>query len=239
MKIGAWALKKRSQAQPRNEKEYTKNKRVCNCDQSGVPMSKVYSTEELIEILAAEHHACLTGQRLNLAAKISGNPLIDKFLKTDGVQRFTAYQDFKAVVHQYQREYGVSGIVWRQVTLKGNTLHYPQVYEQLIALPHDLEMLKAAKTQLLGFWDRVTVGMDLYLSVKNNKDYRRISPSEVNPIGQRTEWATLYNWEKSDFLEIILQLGWGQPEEAAYKRGWPRSGSEYIHAVNPGNRPIG
>ena len=29
-----------------------------------------------------------------------------------------------------------------------------------------------------------------------------------------------------------------QPQEAAYRRGWPDSGSEYIHAVNPGNRPI-
>lgn len=45
--------------------------------------------------------------------------------------------------------------------------------------------------------------------------------------------------ENSSFLEMILQLGWGKPEEAYYKRGRPGSGSEYIHAVNPGNRPIG
>jgi len=37
---------------------------------------------------------------------------------------------------------------------------------------------------------------------------------------------------KFKFLEIVLQLGWGQPAEAAYKREWPASGSEYIHAVN-------
>jgi len=63
--------------------------------------------------------ACLLGQRLNLAAKVSGNPLIDKYLRSDGIQKFTAYQDFKAAVHRYQREHRVSGIVWRQLTLRG------------------------------------------------------------------------------------------------------------------------
>lgn len=58
-------------------------------------------------------------------------------------------------------------------------------------------------------------------------------------IAQRTEWASLCLFTNSQFLEIILQLGWGKPEEASYKRGFPASGSEYIHAVNPGNRPIG
>jgi len=55
---------------------------------------------------------------LNLAAKVSGKPLIDKYLRSDGIQKFTAYQDFKAAVHRYQREHRVSGIVWRQLTLK-------------------------------------------------------------------------------------------------------------------------
>lgn len=201
-------------------------------------MSKVYNTQELIQILADERRACLEGQRLNLAAKASGNPVIDKYLRTDGVQKFTAYQDFKAAVHRYQRERGVSGIVWRQLTVKGKTLRYPEVDAQLIALPSDVETLKAVKASLLAFWQEVTDGMELYLSVNNGKDYRLITPSDVDRIAQRTEWANLCKWENTNFLEIILQLGWGQPAEAAYKRGWPASGSEYIHAVNPGNRPI-
>jgi hypothetical protein len=197
-----------------------------------------YSTEELIEILAVERHACLAGRRLNLTTQASGNPLIDKFLKTEGAQKFTAYQDFKAVVHRYQWEHQISGIVWRQVTVKGKHLCYPQVDEQLIALPNDLETLKAAKADLLAFWYEVTAGLDLYLSFNNGKDYWRVMSPDVEAIAHRTEWASLYKWEKSAFLEIVLQLGWGKPELAAYKRGWPVSGSEYIHAVNPGNRPI-
>lgn len=201
-------------------------------------MTKVYTTQELIQILVDERQACLQGQRLKLAATASGNPLIDKFIKTDGVQKFTAYQDFKAAVHRYQREHQVSGIVWRHLTVKGKILSYPEVDAQLVALPSDLETLKAVKASILAFWQEATAGMELYLSVNNCKDHRLITPPDVERIAQQTEWASLCKWENTNFLEIILQLGWGQPAEAAYKRGWPASGSEYIHAVNPGKKPI-
>lgn len=202
-------------------------------------MSKVYTTEELIQILRSERQACLKGERLKLEVTVSGNPLIDQFIKSDGLQKFTAYEDFKAAIHNYQKEYQVSGIIWRKVTIKSKTLGYPEVDSQLIALPYDLEILKNAKDSLLNFWDEVTDGMDLYLSFNNSKQYQNISKADVERIAQRTEWASLCVFENSNFLEIILQLGWGKPEEASYKRGRPHSGSEYIHAVNPGNRPIG
>lgn len=201
-------------------------------------MSKTYTTQELIQILADERRACLQGQRLKLTAKVSGNSLIDKYLRTEGLQQFTAYQDFKATVHRYQREQGVSGIVWRQLTLKGKTLYYPEVDTQLIALPSDLETLKAFKASILAFWDEVTADMDLYLSIKSGKTHRLITVADVERIAQRTEWASLWKSENLNFLEIILQLGWGQPQEASYRGGWPESGSEYIHAVNSGNLPI-
>jgi len=202
-------------------------------------MSKVYTTQELIQILAAERQACLNGKRLKLEITVSGNPLIDQFLRTDGLQRFTAYQDFKTAIHDYQRENQVSGIIWREVRVKEKNLNYPEVDTELIALTSDLEILKAAKNSLVEFWYEVSMGMDLYLSFNNSKQYQQIVTSDVEIIVQRTEWASLCKWENSSFLEMILQLGWGKPEEAYYKRGRPRSGSEYIHAVNPGNRPIG
>ncbi|BAY43384.1 hypothetical protein SAMD00079811_09630 [Scytonema sp. HK-05] len=202
-------------------------------------MSKVYTTEQLIQILRSEREACLTGKRLKLAVTVSGNPVIDQFIRTDGLQKFTAYQDFKATIHEYQREHQVSGIVWREVTVKGKTLRYPEVDAQLIALSSDIETLKAAKNSVLQFWNEVTVGMDLYLSFSHGKTYQQIIKADVDRIAQRTEWTTLWKWENTNFLEIILHLGWGKPEEACYKRGFPMSGSESIHAVNPGNRPIG
>ena len=204
----------------------------------GVLMSQVYSTEELIQILADERRACMNGERLNLAASASGSPLLDQFLNPDGIQKFSAYRDFKAAVHRYQQQHQVSGIVWRQLTVQGKTLRYPAVDEQLVALLSDLAILKAAKASILTFWYSVTQDMDLYLSINTGKDYRQITANDVGAITHKTEWASLYQHGNSRFVEIILQLGWGKPEEASYKRGWPTSGSEYIHAVAPGKRPI-
>lgn len=201
-------------------------------------MSEVYNTEELIKILADERRACMNGDRLNLAASVSGNPIIDLFLKPDGIQKFSAYRDFKASVHRYQRDHQVSGVVWRQLTIDDKTLRYPAIDEELVALNSDLEILKKAKGSILDFWWQVTLGMDLYLSINTGKDYRPITPNDVGAIAYTTEWANLSQHGNSTFLEIILQLGWGKPEEASYKRGWPTSGSEFIHAVNPGKRPI-
>lgn len=198
----------------------------------------VYSTEELIKILADERRACMNGERLNLAASASGNPLLDRFLQSDGIQKFSAYRDFKAAVHRYQRQHQVSGIIWRELTIKDMTLRYPSVDEQLVALSGDLEILKEHQASILTFWWSVTPRMDLYLSINHRKDYRQIMPNDVSAIAYSTEWANLSGHGNSTFLEIILQLGWGKPEEASYKRGWPASGSEYIHAVNPGAYPI-
>ncbi len=132
----------------------------------------------------------------------------------------------------------VSGIVWRTVAVDEKMINFPVVYEQLIALSEDLEILQVAKASMLDFWNQVTRKMDLYLSVNNGREFRQIEVWEVEAIAQRTEWANMLKWEKSNFQEMLLQLGWGKPELAADRRGRPDSGSEYIHAVKPGQQPI-
>ncbi|OKH29411.1 hypothetical protein NIES2101_43395 [Calothrix sp. HK-06] len=198
----------------------------------------VYTTEKLIEILHSERQACLKGQRLKLDVTVSGSPVLDQFIRSEGLQKFTAYQDFKAAIHQYQRDNNVSGIVWRSCTVKSISFKYPEVDAQLVALPEDIEILKNAKSSIWKFWQQATVDMDLFLSVNHGKLHQLITKEDCARIQERTEWAGLLVYEKSNFLEIVLQLGWGKPEEACYKRGFPASGSEYIHAVNPGQHPI-
>lgn len=201
-------------------------------------MANTYTTEDLIKILAEERRACMNGQRLNLAASPSGSPFLDKFLKPEGLQKFAAYNDFRAAVHHYQQEHGISGIVWQTVTLKENQLRFPKVDDQLIALPDDLIVLSAAKSRVIEFWQETTIGMDLYLSLNGGKSYRQIAAMDIDRILARTEWASLSHQGNGDRLEIILQLGWGKPEKASYRRGFPESGSEYIHAVHSGHYPM-
>ncbi len=203
-------------------------------------MSKIYSTEELVKILTDERRACMNGQRLNLAATPSGiNPLIDRFVKSDGIQKFTAYNDFRNTVHRYQREHQISGIVWQTITIKDRAFRYPKIDDQLISLNSDWMILRAAKAAIVAFWQEVTEGMDFYLSMNCGKFHQPMSIRDLARILQRTEWATLTHQGKDHTLEILLQLGWGRPEEALYHRGFPESGSEYIHAVSPGITPLG
>ena len=201
-------------------------------------MSPIYSTQDLIKILAEERRACMNGQRLNLAVSPSGSPFLDKFLQPEGLQKFAAYNDFRAAVHRYQEEHGVSGIVWQQLSIKEWHLRFPKVDDQLAALPEDMAMLKAAKPQVFDFWWNVSQGMDLYLSLNGGKSYRFVTPADVQRIMKRTEWATISQQGRGNFLEIILQLGWGKPEAATYRWGFPESGSEYVHAVYPGQQPF-
>jgi hypothetical protein len=201
-------------------------------------MSQLHTTEELLKILAEERRACMNGQRLNLAVSPSGSPFLDKFLQPEGLQRFTAYSNFRAAVHQYQRDYQVSGIVWQTIAIGEHSLRFPKIDEQLIALEPDLKILQTAKADLFRFWWQVTLDMEFYLSLNAGKAYQPVVAADIEWIMQRTEWANLTQQGKHQTLELILQLGWGKPDEASYRRGFPDSGSEYIHAVNPGNTPL-
>ncbi len=202
-------------------------------------MATVYTTDELVEILAAEQRACVAGQRLNLAvAKAGINPLIDRFLNTEGLQKFTAYAEFRATIHQYQQEHQVSGIVQRQITIRGQALTYPVVHDQLIALPEDMALLKQAKPLVLAFWQQVTAGMTLYLAVNAGREHRPLVASDVAGIAARTDWAAITSHGTGDRLMVMLQLGWGSPREALDWRNFPTAGCEQICAVAANQSPI-
>jgi hypothetical protein len=216
----------------------------------------IYTTQDLIQILQRERTACMQGDRLTLAAT-GTDPVLGRLVGTEGLQRFTAYSDFRGTIHKYQVQQEVSGLVWQQLTLPSAcdpdrvadpdfleiasleiTLHYPQIHDQLIALPSDLAVLRQALGEMLAFWQQGTQGMDLFLGLNGGKRHQPITRPELAPMLERAEWASLYKQGRSDHLEVILQLGWGQPGMAQGRRGWPHSGSDWIYAVQPGRQPL-
>ncbi len=202
-------------------------------------MEQAYTTQDLIDILARERQACLEGKRLSVSdSASSGHPILDHFVKTEGLQKYNAFQGFKEAVHAYQQEQSVSGLTWQSVTIRGESLTFPIVHPQLMALPEDLAQLKRHVTPVLDLWQRMTAGLELYLAVDQGKRFLPAQEEDVAAMVPRTHWATLQAWERDDFFEILLQLGWGQPADAAHWRSWPKSGSEYFHGVLPGCKPI-
>jgi hypothetical protein len=203
-------------------------------------MERVYSTEELRQILAEEQRACMSGKRLDLAAQPSGmNHVIDRLIEPTGIQKFTAYENFRATIHQYQHEHQVSGIVWQEIRLHHHMLRFPKIDDQLASTNQDLRLVWAAKQSILDFWWEVTTSMQPFLSVQRGIRFEHADRAAIERIIQRTEWATIAHHGRNETLEVILQLGWGKPEDARYRRDFPKSGSEFVHAVYPGREPLG
>lgn len=201
-----------------------------------------YTTTELLAIVEAEQRACVQGKRLSLrASQPTGNPAIDYFLDNSGIQSYQAFQDFKGAIQAYQREHQVSGVVWQTIALGDQHLTYPVVDDRLWALPADLQLLRDHRDHVVNFW-RSGVrqwNLDLYQAHPRGKGYQPITQDDIRTIVQRSEWATLVLWSGQTLLEVILQLGWGQPCLATQSNATPQGGGNQIHAVLPGSQPLG
>lgn len=183
-----------------------------------------YTTHDLIDILEKELQATCQGQRVLLSsADRLGHPVIAKALDLTKVGKVFAYQDFRSQVHDYQRQYRVSGIVWRDCFFNGDRLSLPELHRSLIAIPGDKEILLSAKKSILNFWRKHTRTMKFWL---NGHPHQPLTAAHVQPYIQETEWADL----ESTQTELILALGWGNPQEYQYQWAYPDSGCYRIIA---------
>ncbi|GAB4226305.1 MAG: hypothetical protein Kow0049_05230 [Stanieria sp.] len=212
-----------------------------------------YTTQELIEILDRELKANWKGERIVLSSEERiNNPVVAKFLNMDRVSKVFAYQDFRRQVHEYQQEHQVSGIIWRNCTFRGKTINYPEIYNQLIPVEGDKEILMCAKESILSFWYEVTAGMNFWLanvpgrnnhlnlatdeqinhqqaSVNNhNSIHQQISPEYTNKLVRQAEWAEI----DASLTEVYLGLCWGNPLEYRYQWAKPKSGCDRIIAAD-------
>lgn len=186
----------------------------------------VYSTQELIDILEAELKANCQGQRLLMSSDSRiNNPVIAKALNIDKISKVFAYQDFRAQVHQYQRDHQVSGIVWRLCKFRGFSLQIPELHNQLTAIPGDKEILVKAKESIIDFWYEVTDKMKYFHQVEES--FTEISSINVARLIKQREWAELYSGRD----EVYLILCWGNPAETQYLWAKPESGCDRLIAA--------
>lgn len=181
-----------------------------------------YTTQQLIEILDTELRATCKGERILLPSSDRiPNPAIAKALDWQKVSKVFAYQDFRQQVHDYQRQYNVSGIIWRVCRYQGRSLRYPELHNQLVAVPGDKEILMASKESVLKFWWEMTQGMNFWLSAHRR---RPISSDSIAEFAQDVEWAEI----DAARTELYLGLCWGNPQEYQYQWAKPDSGCHRI-----------
>ena len=189
----------------------------------------VYSTSELIEILDRELQANWRGERVLLSpAERLNNPAIAMALDPGKLSKVFAYREFRSQVHAYQLEHGVSGIVWRTCRFQDCELNLPEVHNHLVAIDGDKEILQAAKSTVLKFWDEMTDGMKFWLS---DKTLKLLSSPDLESLIERAEWATVDAARE----ELYLGLCWGKPEDCQCDWARPESGCDRVIAAK--NQP--
>ena len=185
-----------------------------------------YTTEDLIKFLELELRATWGGKRLifNAEEKLD-NPVLAKAVDLDKMSRVFVFRDFREQIHEYQKQHKISGVVGRNVIFQDKSLTFPEVYNQLIAVEGDKEILMRAKQKVLNFWHEVTDGMKYYLANDRN------SPIDANlfkELCEEAQWAELDAGKE----EVYLGLCWGHPKEYIYQWAKPESGFHRIIASN-------
>jgi hypothetical protein len=184
-----------------------------------------YTTQQLIKILDSELQATWKGERVILSCEDRiDNPVIAKALNMEKMSKVFAYQDFRRQIHKYQIQHRVSGIIWRNCNYQGRSLSYPELHNQLIAVPGDKEILMNAKESVLNFWWDLTQGMNFWLSAHHR---RPISSDSVEDFVEEVEWAEI----DAARTELYLGLCWGNPQEYQYQWAKPDSGCHRIIAA--------
>lgn len=184
-----------------------------------------YTTEELIHFLELELRATWGGKRLifNAEEKLD-NPVVAKAVDLEKMSRVFVFRDFRQQIHEYQQKHQVSGVVWRKVTFKGQTISFPEIHNQLIPIEGDKEILTDAKFSVIEFWQKVTEGLKYYLSGDRTSS---ITESILEELYQEAQWAEIDAGKE----EVYLGLCWGNPKEYIYKWAKPESGFHRIIAA--------
>lgn len=184
-----------------------------------------YTTQELINILDQEMRATWKGERILLSSNDRIiNPVVAKAIDMQKVNKVFAYQDFRRQIHEYQRQYRVSGIIWRVCKFGGKSIRFPELHNQLIAVAGDKDILICAKESVLSFWHEMTKNMNYWLVIHRR---RQINQDSLEEFIQQAEWAEI----DAAQTELYLGLCWGNPQEYQYHWAKPNSGCHRIIAA--------
>lgn len=183
-----------------------------------------YTTEELLGFLDQELRAAWRGERVLLSSDQRLNPVVAKAIGTEKLSKVFAVQDFREQIHQYQREHGVSGLVWHTCRFQGRSHQFPELHPQLIAIPEDKAILIAAKAGVVEFWRTSIDGLRLWRSGSPPLPLERAT---VERWIEEAEWAEI----DATRTELYLRLCWGDPKVCHYDWARPDSGCERIIAA--------
>jgi hypothetical protein len=184
-----------------------------------------YTTEQLLDFLDQELRATWQGERVVLSsADRLGNPAIAKAIGAHKLSKVFAIQDFQAQIHDYQRQHGVSGLLWHNCQFQGRAIRVPELHPQLIATADDKLALVGAQPAMLAFWRQSIEGLRLWMA---GNQPQPTTLGAVEHLAKASEWAEL----AATRTELYLSLCWGDPKECHCDWARPESGCDRIIAT--------
>ncbi|MBE9139774.1 hypothetical protein IQ254_21680 [Nodosilinea sp. LEGE 07088] len=184
-----------------------------------------YTTEQLLEFLDQELRATWKGERVVLSsADRLNNPVISKAIGADKLSKVFAIQDFRAQIHAYQHQHGVSGLVWHTCRFGDRSIRCPELHPQLIAIPADKAALVAARQAVMAFWRQSIEGLCLWVA---GSQPQPTTLAAVETLAATSEWAEL----AATRTELYLSLCWGDPKDCHCDWARPESGCDRIIAT--------
>ncbi len=184
-----------------------------------------YTTEQLLDFLDQELRATWQGERVVLSSVDRlDHPAIAKAIGAQKLSKVFAIQDFRAQIHDYQRQHGVSGLLWHTCQFQGRAIQVPELHPQLIATPADKVVLVGAQSVVLEFWRQSIAGLRLWMAGNQPQPTTR---EAVERLVEASEWAEL----AATRTELYLSLCWGDPKECHCDWARPESGCDRIIAT--------
>jgi len=184
-----------------------------------------YTTEQLLDFLDQELRATWQGERVVLSSVDRlDHPAIARAIGAQKLSKVFAIQDFRAQIHDYQRQHGVSGLLWQTCQFQGRAIQVPELHPQLIATPADKVVLVGAQSVVIEFWRQSIAGLRLWMA---GNQPQPTTCEVVERLVEASEWAEL----AATRTELYLSLCWGDPKECHCDWARPESGCDRIIAT--------
>ena len=176
--------------------------------------SKIYTTEDLTQILETERLACVNGERTfpmpSNADEIAKQTPLGGFLGAQKMFEIGCYHEFRDQVQGYQLKNNISGLEVK-VSVIGNKLYrFPVPICQLELTKDDYQVLKLAKDAVVDAF-LSCVDEFTYLSF-SHEDKASVQFDIETTIEYVRHFADFCDWAeivKADELETTINLGYG------------------------------
>ncbi|MBD2076310.1 hypothetical protein H6F86_20985 [Phormidium sp. FACHB-592] len=191
---------------------------------------KIYTPEELEQICLNEVNSFMDKKKVpqsvllveqdietanSIATDLMGE--LGSFIGAKRLLEINSYWEFRDRVHEYQKQYNVSGLTFGEMTVDGKLVKFPKVCGQLILLPDDMDVLKAfvpRAIELFRHWsERNNAYVRYVANLKGGWEFDvETNLRHIEYVSESADWVELDFFLPSSGHHdesMMIEVGWG------------------------------